>query len=238
MNQGDTRMIKDPLYSNSMYLKKIINSLLPRTIHAFSPFRFSERNHWREQNTGMVHGYDKYIAEHDRIPILIHEMERLIDRNDPVLDIGCNCGYYLNEIKKAGFIRLTGIDISPAAIEYGRKTFGFSADELIDGSFEELLPKFISSGRLFSLTYSMGATLELVHPSFDIIRAICDITERYVLLIIAEWGHRYPRFYEYKFNRQGFLLVKALRPYNGNRLTLPPEQVNSFLLFERYKNRK
>jgi SAM-dependent methyltransferase len=163
-------------------------------------------------------------------------MERLIDKNDPVLDLGCNCGFYLNEIKKAGFTRLTGIDISPAAITYGRKTFDFSAGEMITGSFEVLLPEFMSSGRSFSLTYSMGATLELVHPSFDVIRAICDITERYVLLIIAECGHRYPRFYEYEFNRQGFLLVKSLRPYNEKLLKLPPEQIDSFLLFERYNN--
>ena len=231
-------MRKDPLYSYSVYLKKVINSFLPRGLHSISPFRFSEQNHWIEQEAGTIHGFDKYVEEQDRIPILIYELERLIQRNDPILDVGCNCGFYLNEIKKACFTQLTGIDISPAAITYGRQTFSFSAQELIIGSFEDVLPEFIKDGRSFILTYSMGATLELVHPSFDVIRAICEITERYVILIIAEWGHRYPRFYEYEFNRQGFLLVKSLRPYNGKPSTILPEQIYSLLLFERCAGRK
>jgi hypothetical protein len=67
------------------------------------------------------------------------------------------------------------------------------------------------------------------------VKAICDVSSRYVLLIISEWGHRYPRFWEYEFNRQGFLLVRAVRPYDGRATDLPAHEINSLLVFERFR---
>lgn len=226
-------MENSPLYQHRRYFWKAVNTFLPGWIHACSPTRYWERRHWAGQDAGDTHGYDKYNQHSDRIPILIREMERLIGKDDPVLDLGCNCGFYLHEIKKAGFSSVTGIDISAKAIAYGKENFGFSGDELVAGSFEEILPGFAGSRRSFAFTYSMGATLELVHPSFDIVKAICNVSGRYVLLIISEWGHRYPRFWEYEFNRQGFLLVKCLRPYDGGHADVPVDEINSLLVFER-----
>ena len=80
----------------------------------------------------------------------------------------------------------------------------------------------------------MGATVELVHPSFDIIRYICGLSKRYVVLDIYEWGHSNPRFWKYEFNRQGFALVKCIRPFSGDILKDTVEQ-DSLLVFQRLR---
>jgi len=229
-------MTARPVFDTCQYIKKAKNSFCPRWLLAFSPWKYWERNHWAGQDAGEIHGYDRYCSYDDRLPVLIAELERLISKEDLILDLGCNCGFNLNEVKKAGFTAVSGLDISRTAIEYGKQTFGLTGDELLTGSFEERLPEMLQKNRKFTLVYSMGATLELVHPSFDIIKAICDITDRYVLLVISEWGHRYPRFWEYEFNRQGFLLVKCLRPFNGGLPDKEPLAMISLLLFQRLEN--
>jgi hypothetical protein len=60
--------------------------------------------------------------------------------------------------------------------------------------------------------YSHGGTLELVHPSFDIVRHLCRVARKHVVLYINEHGHAYPRFWIYEFRRRGFYLVRAERP--------------------------
>jgi SAM-dependent methyltransferase len=213
------------------------NTFCPRWLLACSPWKYQERQHWEGQDAGDIHGYDKYSSDDERIRVLVGELERLVPKDGWILDLGCNCGYCLALLKKAGFVHVRGLDISRAAIEYGKRTFGFRDDELLAGSFETLLPPMGAKGEKYFIVYSLGATLELVHPSFDIIRAICDITDRYVLLIISEWDHRYPRFWEYEFGRQGFLLVKCIRPFDGRTPSGDPQKSISLLLFENMNGR-
>jgi len=39
---------------------------------------------------------------------------------------------------------------------------------------------------------------------------MCSICNKYVILDINQWGFAYPRFWEYEFKRQGFVLVKLI----------------------------
>jgi SAM-dependent methyltransferase len=194
------------------------------------------RKYWTSRDRGDSHGFDKYTVEHPRIPILIRELNAIAHTDDLILDLGCNCGFYLSRLKIAGFSHLFGIDISKSAIDYGRKEFNLNGVDLIIGSFEEVLPELVSDGKRFDLVYTLGATIELVHPSFDIVGHMCKLSEKYVILIISEWGHAYPRFWEYEFNRNGFLLVKCIRPYDGG---MPREDFfdqDSLMVFERINN--
>jgi SAM-dependent methyltransferase len=220
-------------YPLRLYLKKIVNTFFPGILFRLSPKKFFAQRHWREQDKGDIHGFDNYLTPHPRIPILIAEIEAKITRDQPVLDLGCNCGYYLSRIKEAGFSNLAGVDIAPAAIQYGKEHLNLQGVDLTVGSFEEVIPQFIKSGRKFDLVYSMGATIELVHPSFDIIGNICSVSNRYVVLIISEWGHEYPRFWEYEFNRNGFFLTKKVYPYDGKEPRGDPVLSDSLLIFER-----
>ncbi len=220
------------LFTKRQYLEKCIHSLCPRIFFRLSPFKNRSKVHWRAQEEGDPHGYDKYNTYNPKIRILLDELEIRASANSRILDLGCNCGYYLHELRKAGYGSLSGVDISEKAIEYGKRTFGLTGIELMVGSFEEILPQLVAENRRFDLIYSMGATLELVHPSFDIIRFICQLSKHYVVLDIYEWGHSYPRLWEYEFHQQGFALVKCIRPFMGGIVRDPVEE-DSLLVFQR-----
>lgn len=192
------------------------NSFLPRLIFKFSLRKFSNRNHWKNQKCGDPHGYDQYTLDRPYLPYLLAEVDGRVQKSAEILDLGCNCGYYLKALKHAGFTQLTGVDISKNAIEYGRKEFDLQGVSFHIGSFEDALPSLVEQKKLFDLIFSMGATIELVHPSFDIIKHLTLLSSRYVVLFISEWGHSTPRFYEYEFQRHGFLMVKCIRPYDGS----------------------
>jgi len=177
----------------------------------------NQRKHWESQDFGDAHGYDKYVEVYDKhSKVLFKEIEARIGKGDPMLDLGCNCGLLLSCLKKIGYKNLAGVDICGNAIEYGRKKFDLAGVELTIGSYETVLPGFVAKKRKFSLVYSAGASISLVHPSFDIIRHICELSQKYVILMDEDHsGFAYPRLWEYEFNRNGFTLVKFLRPSDG-----------------------
>lgn len=63
----------------------------------------------------------------------------LVKRHSPaqarVLDVGCNLGLFVDEARLAGF-EASGIDMSAQAIEYGKKKYHFSEEELSHGTLE------------------------------------------------------------------------------------------------------
>lgn len=226
-------MTQNP-YPLNKYLKKILNSFFPKFLFRLSPNRYWARNHWKAQKSGDIHGYDKYCNDHPAAAVVLSEIIRLAKKDASILDIGCNCGYYLNRLKKEGYSCLTGVDICKEAIEFGKKHYDLSGIELLTGSFEDILPSFVFEGRKFNILYSVGATIELVHPSFDIIRHLCVVSNDYIILIISLWGHDYPRFWEYEFNSHGFILEKMVTPYNGSPLPVEdPVNINSLLVFRK-----
>jgi SAM-dependent methyltransferase len=216
-----------------LYLRKFLNTFFPKTLFKLSPNRYWAQRHWRSQDNGDRHGYDKYDGYSPREHVIISEIQSRVQKENSILDLGCNCGYYLAQLHKAEFNNLSGIDISPAAIKYGREHFNLDSVDITIGSFEEILPKFISEGIRFDLVYTLGATVELVHPSFDIVGNMCKISDKYIILIINEWDHSYPRFWEYEFNRNGFWLVKCSRPYDGSGFGGVTESSESLMVFQR-----
>ena len=181
-----------------------------------SPRKKEQQNHWKDQKLGDTHGYDKYNNASPVIQALLQELKCLTNIESEILDLGCNCGLYLSELKKNGFTHLSGLDISPLAIEYGKQNFDLNGITMHTGSFEEVIPQFIKSGIAFDLIYSCGATVELVHPSFDIVKSLCLLSKSYIVLFIQEWGQGYPRFWDYEFNSNGFFLIKCKRPSYGD----------------------
>lgn len=150
------------------------------------------------------------------------------------MDLGCNCGYFLFELSKIGYTNLSGVDISRSAIDFGKNHFDLQNTNMHIGAFENVLPELLDQGKKFDVIFSMGATIELVHPSFDIIKYIARLSNMYVLLYVHERGHCSPRLYEYEFQRHGFLMVKCLRPYDGSDVSkLNLKGMISLLIFRK-----
>ena len=210
------------LFRKKSYKQKAFFTFCPRFIFKLDPSKNKTKDYWRSQNDGDPHGYDKYEDDNIRhTSPLFGEIEARIAKDESMLDLGCNCGFILSTLKKLGYNKLSGVDICRNAIEYGKKKFDLSGIELSVGSYEEVLPRFVSDNRKFDLVYSGGASISLVHPSFDIIKHMCAMSRKYVIMVSENGlGFTYPRLWEYEFNRNGFIMVKFLRPADGGKFVV------------------
>jgi SAM-dependent methyltransferase len=144
--------------------------------------------------------------------VLLEWVERVSpDRNAPILDLGCNCGRHIVHLAERGYQKVTGVDAMGAAIALfaERSPEVFREREI----HHDLFQRFLLSqpdGR-FELTYSHGATIEMVHPSFDIVAHLCRVTRRHICLILHE-RDAFPRDWLTQFAKKGFVLLHGERP--------------------------
>ena len=206
---------------NKPYHKKLFNTFFPKWLLRFDPYMLYQRSHWRAQEVGGQHGCDKYEQLCEKHDVLFAELKARISLKDSVLDLGCNCGAVLNALQMQGYSNLAGVEICAAAVEYGKKKFGLTGVDVTVGSYEDVLPRFVAAHRSFDVLYSGGASISLVHTSFDIIKYICLVARKYVILLDEDSsGFAYPRVWEYEFNRHGFTLVKFVRPSDGRTMPM------------------
>jgi len=128
-----------------------------------------------------------------------------------VLDLGCNCGSDLDILRREGFTQLLGVDAGRAALAIFEERYPetWSTATISHDLFQRYLRKFPSRG--VDVIHSHGATIELVHPSFPIVKHLSRIADRSIFLQIEERGHTYPRNYISEFAWRGFRLVYADR---------------------------
>lgn len=182
------------------------------------------REHWeRHPTVAAFEGIDPASqSQMDEIVALVP------DRAAAILDLGCNVGRHLDYLYRQGYRNLRGVDWSATALRDMAERYpqAHAASKLTCASFEEFLS---GDPEPVELVYTRGATFELVHPAFPLIRQVCRIARRYVVLVIAEAGHAYPRFWEYEFARQGFELAHLRRPASSRA----PEHTVSLMTFRR-----
>jgi SAM-dependent methyltransferase len=183
----------------------------------------STKAHWEQHPTTPFDGIDPASqVQMDEIMALVP------DRHAAILDMGCNVGRHLDYLYRHGYRNLRGVDFSGAAIRDSARRYPEmnAASRLSVASFQDFLT---SSPEAVDLVYTRGATFELVHPDFPLIPRVCAIARRYVVLVIAEAAHAYPRFWEYEFARQGFELSHLRRPASEEA----PEHRVSLMTFRR-----
>ena len=175
--------------------------------------RLREAEEWRDAAIGKGRDPSHFVQIDKKEHIFMDEVIACTPGlKDPVLDLGCNCGRFLDYLRERGYTNLHGVDISRAAREYMDEVFPELA-KIVDlqcATFQE----YLSSQPDLSMetVFSHGATVELVHPSFPLIKHICRISKSSVIFLFYETGHSYPRFWEWEFNSHGFYLAKVQRP--------------------------
>jgi len=193
--------------------------------------RITDAAPWAEGREGRLQTPLNYVDLDDQALILLEYVDRYAsDHQAAILDLGCNSGRHLNHLWELGYTNLTGVDGMGQALRVmGERFPRMKARAKIQ---HDLFQRFLSRqpDRSFDLVYSHGATVELVHPSFDLIRHLCRITRCHVILLIDENGHAYPRFWRYEFFKNGFDLVWAIRPVGQ---CIPTNSPVSLLVFQR-----
>jgi SAM-dependent methyltransferase len=106
--------------------------------------------------------------------------------NRRLLDYGCGSGWYAHRMRERGW-RVTGMDMSPHAVEQARSHFGL---EVIHGT----LPHAEVAPESFDVI-TMGAVLEHIHWPHQVIAAVARALApggRLVISVpnIASWGYR------------------------------------------------
>ncbi len=225
------------LFNRKKYIVKMFNSIAPRFFHYVHIYHMIwEKRHWKTQKFGDIHGYDKYCKENrSDVSCILREIKSYSDsKDDKILDLGCNCGYTLSKLYENGYSNLTGIDICSDAINWGTENLDLKAVSMINDSFDVGLNNLIKTGSYFDIIYTIGATIELISPAYDLIGALCKLSKKYVVLIISEYDHSYPRYYEYEFAKHGFYEIKAQRPYNWDKnQSIDPQYARSLLVFQK-----
>jgi SAM-dependent methyltransferase len=199
--------------------------------------RIIDAKPWVEGRTGNRQQPDNFIAlDAHSSRALCDAVERYASSNDaPILDLGCNVGRHLDVLRRRGFTKLTGVDAMAAALD--RMSVEFPETAKSAKLRHDLFQRFLRQqpDQDFDLLYSHGATIQLVHPSFDIVKHMCRVTRNHVVLILNEvYPDPYPRFWTYEFARNGFFLREARRPAGE----IPPADssaIPSLLVYRRYR---
>lgn len=144
--------------------------------------------------------------------IFIKKIKELSNTESEILDLGCGIGRHLNCLKKGNYTNLTGVDIMS---EIKSNHFDLSGIKLHHMFLQEFLK---NNNKKFDIIYSVGAVIEIIHPSFDIIKYMCKSSKNYICLLVQQNCHYFPRFYEYEFKRNGFDIFYKKKNLNKPRL--------------------
>ena len=174
--------------------------------------RLVEAENWADVAFGRQSRPDRFVDMNESNLLLVEEvMARTNCASDDILDLGCNVGRHLAWLARSGCTHLHGVDISSDAVSAKDRLFPELNNTTISlDTIQRYLRR--QKANSFEIVFTHGATVELIHPSFPLIAEITRVARRFVVMMINENTHSYPRFWEYEFLRNGFVTVKVLRP--------------------------
>ncbi|HJZ71529.1 MAG TPA: class I SAM-dependent methyltransferase [Vicinamibacterales bacterium] len=153
-----------------------------------------------------------YLEGSDRSLFLMDIVNRHVPKQAEILEIGCNVGRNLHHLAKAGFTKLSGIEINDEAIRLLRATFPELQQtlRLWNDPVEDAITRL--HDQQFGLVYTM-AVLEHIHPDSEWIFAdMARITSDVLITVEDEhgvsWRH-FPRNYGAVFGALGFEQVEV-----------------------------
>ena len=185
---------------------------------------------WANQSFGAYRDPSHFVELDLDDTVLIDEVaKRASDLNVPILDLGCNCGRHLNELFNRGFTNLYGVDVGKKALDYMDELFPDMSTKtnITNASFQQYLLQ--TPDRFFEILYTKGSTVELVHPAFPLVKHITRVARSHAILCIHESVQTYPRLWTYEFEREGFVLIKLLRPV----VEPPVDAAHSLMVYRR-----
>ena len=146
-------------------------------------------------------------------------IDGLVPADAAVLEVGCNAGSKLEQMRLAGFTNLHGVEPNPACFDVMATAFPAlrHSATLREGPAEDALSGVAENS--FELVFSVSS-LQHVHPTRDrAFDAIARVASDILVTVEIEWAgglYFFPRNYRRVFARRGF------------------EQVSSYLLTQRH----
>jgi SAM-dependent methyltransferase len=203
-------VIKKEHYNNvvsGIYSQSLITKILFKLFYFYPQFK--DEGTWAEGDKEKYRDYssfDKIDDTHHKLTLdKIYELTP--NKDLPVLDLGCNQGRHIRHLYKKGLRNLHGVDIMKSALKYFEENYEdiYKDCNLENNFFQKYLDK--TNDNFFYNSYTIGATIELIHPSYNIIKELVRVTKKNIILLINEDDHWYPRFYAYEFERNNTKLI-------------------------------
>ncbi|HUR91660.1 MAG TPA: class I SAM-dependent methyltransferase [Gemmatimonadaceae bacterium] len=132
-------------------------------------------------------------------------------KTESILDICCNQGRLLLDLRRRGFTDLYGFDIMGPAIEAFQRNPDYDPRHIhVQHCLAQDYFRDKPEGA-FDWAITHGATIELIHPEFDIFSELARTVRKGMVLVLKEDGFRYPRFYRLLHRMNGFEIVKTIQ---------------------------
>ena len=135
--------------------------------------------------------------------------------DESILDLCCNQGRLLLELRRRGYANLYGFDVMEPAIQKLRQSSEYDPDLI---RVEHCLAQDYFQDKddhAFDWAITYSATIELIHPEFDIFGELNRTVRKGMFLVLNENGHSYPRFYRLLHRMNGFRIVAIKKQVGG-----------------------
>lgn len=171
---------------------------------------------WRDQSIYKIEQYEEITSEF--FNKFNYYLLSETNKEDKILDICCNQGRFLKFLHHKGYRSLLGVDIMSDAIMKLKRSEEYKMGGIY--AEENLAQEFILTMEENSIDYAItySATIELLHPGFNIFKELKRITRKGFIFVLSEDGYTYPRFYRYQIKANEFNL-KYVEKF-ANNLTL------------------
>ena len=193
----------DKNYKKNNLIKKIFLKIFYfyPNLHDTYEWKFGDKNKHRSfEDFKNYRSYNLFI--------LNFISKKIKNKKLKILDLGCNQGRHIKYLHNKKFNNLYGVDIMKKAITVFKKNSSIQEKKHINIK-QDYIQRYLNSAadNFFFASYTFGATIELLHPSFDIVKELIRVSRRYIFLYINENEHWYPRFYVYEFKRNNTKLI-------------------------------
>ena len=142
------------------------------------------------------------VAGKKKFEVVWQFIEGRIDKNERILEVGCNSGFNLGLLYDIGYTELYGIEPSPVAVSYAHEHRPYLKDTVKLGFFG---PKASDIQAKFVMFIDSADRVPYNAGLFD---AIDRCALEYVFIGTGELAENYPRNWVYEMARKGFLCIE------------------------------
>ena len=195
-----------------IFIRKVVNTFR-LTIWFSAKFYDVEKRVDQDASVWMCESHyksDYYLNLGDKEQYFIDYVVYHTHVNDTIVDICCNQGRFLLDLKERGYSSLYGFDVMSAAVD--KLKINHEYDSEIIHVENILAQEYFRTKRdyMFDWAITYTATIELINPEFDIFSELSRTVKKGMFLVINETGHTYPRFYRLLHRINGFRIISVI----------------------------
>ncbi|WP_255194418.1 class I SAM-dependent methyltransferase [Natronobeatus ordinarius] len=146
------------------------------------------RREWAQRSGEFSPAYYAYYGPNETSDVVRRLLERFLDRDAAVLELGCSSGRHLSHLFDHGFDTLAGIDVNDDAFDVMEGTYPdlAASGEFYHGAIEDVIGEFDDDQ--FDAVYSVE-TLQHVHPDAEwVFDELSRITADLLITVENEGG--------------------------------------------------